>query len=94
MVGRFTILTMANTKSAIKNIRKSVTQTARNQRIKSRLKTLKKKVTSAAEAGDQEAAKAAAIKFVSALDKAAKSKVIHGNAARRHKASCAKFIFA
>ncbi|MCB1120725.1 MAG: 30S ribosomal protein S20 [Verrucomicrobiae bacterium] len=85
---------MANTKSAIKNIRKSSTQTARNLRIKSRLKTLKKKVSAAAATGDQEATKIAAINFVSAIDKAAKAKVIHENAARRHKASCAKYIFA
>ena len=40
---------MANTKSAIKNIRKTATQTTRNTRIKTRLKTLKKRVTAAAE---------------------------------------------
>ena len=85
---------MANTKSALKNIRKTATQTARNTRIKSRLKTLKKKVADAAESGDKEAAKAAAIEFVSALDKAAKTKVIHHNAARRLKSNCAKYIFA
>lgn len=85
---------MANTKSALKNIRKTATQTARNTRIKSRLKTLKKKVAAAVESGDKDAAKAAAIEFVSALDKAAKSKVIHSNAARRLKSSCAKYIFA
>ena len=38
--------------------------------------------------------KAAAIAFVSALDKAAKTKIIHVNAARRLKSSCAKYIFA
>lgn len=85
---------MANTKSAIKNIRKTAGQTARNLRIKSRLKTLNKKVAVAAESGDEEATKLAAIAFVSALDKAAKTKIIHQNAARRLKSSCAKYIFA
>ena len=84
---------MANTKSAIKNIRKTETQTARNQRIKTRLKTLNKKVAIAAASDDKDAVKAAAISFVSALDKAAKSKIIHHNSARRLKASCAKYIF-
>jgi small subunit ribosomal protein S20 len=85
---------MANTKSAIKNIRKTATQTARNQRIKTRLKTLNKKVAAAAASGDKDAAKTAAIAFVSVLDKAAKSKIIHQNAASRLKSSCAKYIFA
>jgi len=85
---------MANTKSAIKNIRKTATQTVRNQRIKTRLKTLNKKVAAAAASGDNDAVKSAAIEFVSALDKAAKTKVVHSNAARRLKSSCAKYIFA
>jgi len=85
---------MANTKSANKNIRKTATQTVRNQRIKTLLKTLNKKLAVAAESGDKDAAKAAAIAFVSALDKAAKTKIIHQNAARRLKSSCAKYIFA
>jgi small subunit ribosomal protein S20 len=85
---------MANTKSAIKNNRKTATQTVRNQRIKTRLKTLKKKVLTAAASEDKDATKAAAIEFVSALDKAAKSQIIHVNAARRLKSSCAKYIFA
>ena len=85
---------MANTKSATKNIRKTATQTARNLQIKTRLKTLNKKVSDAAATGDKDATKLSAIEFVSALDKAAKCKIIHANAARRLKASCAKYIFA
>jgi small subunit ribosomal protein S20 len=85
---------MANTKSAIKNIRKTAGQTERNRRIKTRLKTLNKKIQAAVESGDKEMAKTEAIAFVSALDKAAKTKIIHANAARRLKSSCAKHIFA
>ncbi|MCZ6675603.1 MAG: 30S ribosomal protein S20 [Verrucomicrobia bacterium] len=84
---------MAYTKSAIKNIRKTASQTARNQRIKTRLKTLNKKVAAVAASGDKDAVKAAAISFVSALDKAVKTKIIHRNAACRLKSSCAKYIF-
>jgi small subunit ribosomal protein S20 len=85
---------MANTKSAIKNIRKTAGQTERNQGIKTRLKTLNKKFKAAALSGDAELAKSAATTFVSALDKAAKTKIIHVNAARRLKSSCSKYIFA
>jgi len=82
---------MANTKSAQKNIRKSAKRTEANRQIRSRLKTLAKGVDSASE--DPEKAKAASIEFVSALDKAAKSGVIHTNAARRRKSLVAKYIF-
>ncbi len=83
---------MANTKSAIKAARKAVRNAARNQTIKSRLKTLAKAVT--ASAGDPEKARAAAIAFSSALDKAVKSDVIHRNTASHHKSQVAKYIFA
>ena len=42
---------MANTKSAIKAARKTVRLTARNQNIKTRLKTLHKKFEQAAKKG-------------------------------------------
>jgi len=84
---------MANTKSAIKNIRKTAGQTRRNMAIKSRLKTLKKKVAVAVESGDKDATRSAAIAFVSALDKATKTKIIHQNAARRLKTACSNYIF-
>ena len=84
---------MANTKSALKNVRKTATQTLRNQRIKTRLKTLNKNVATAVASDDKDATKSAAIDFVSALDKAAKCKIIHANSARRLKSSCAKYIF-
>lgn len=84
---------MANTPSAKKNIRKTARQTIRNRAIKSRLKTLRKSVNQAVAAGDAQAARQAAINFVSAVDKAAKTKVIHRNAARRMKSAYAKYIF-
>lgn len=84
---------MANTKSAIKNVRKTARQTERNKRIKSRLKTLGRKYKEIDAASAPEDKKAAAIKYVSALDKAAKSKVIHRNYAVRRKSICAEHIF-
>lgn len=85
---------MANTKSAQKNIRKTERQTERNRFIKSRIKTLAKKVTAASASGDSAVAKQAAIDYVSALDKAAKSGIIHDNKAGRHKAQMAALIAA
>lgn len=82
---------MANTKSAIKAARKATRNAARNQTIKTRLKTLAKAVKAAV--GDPEKARAAAIAFSSALDKAVKSNVIHRNTASHHKSQVAKFVF-
>lgn len=85
---------MANTKSALKAARKSARNAVRNQAVKTRLKTLARAVQKAAAGTDAEAARAAAIAYSSALDRAVKSSVIHRNAASHHKSQFAKFIFA
>lgn len=85
---------MANTKSAIKAARKSARLTTRNKATKTRLKTLHKKLIAAEKAGKPEETKAAATAYVSAMDKATKSGVVHKNAASRAKAHTAKFVFA
>lgn len=85
---------MANLKASKKNIRRIAKQTTRNRAIKSRLKTLMKKVQAEVSANNKEGAKAAAIELVSAFDKSAKTKVIHPNKAIRQKAAMAKYIFA
>lgn len=72
---------MANTKSAEKNIRKTVRQTERNRIVRSRLKTLAKKVSTA----EGDAAQTSAREYISALDKAAKRGIISANKASRHK---------
>lgn len=82
---------MANTKSAIKAARKALRNAARNKAVKSRLKTLARAVQAAAQ--DPEKARAAAIAYSSALDKAVKSDVIHRNVASHHKSQVAKYIF-
>ena len=87
-------LSMANTKSAIKAARKSARFTLRNQGVKTRLKTLHKKLDAAIKAGEAAATKAAAGEYASAMDKAVKSGVVHKNAASRAKAHAAKFVFA
>ncbi|MFZ9682214.1 MAG: 30S ribosomal protein S20 [Cephaloticoccus sp.] len=83
---------MANTKSAIKAQRKTVRQTDRNKATKTRLKTLHKKLLAAVQGGDSAATKAAASSYVSAMDKAVKSGVVHKNAASRAKARAAKHL--
>jgi small subunit ribosomal protein S20 len=85
---------MANTKSAIKAARKAARLHDRNQGVKTRLKTLHKKLEAAVAAKDAAAAKQAGIAYVAAMDKAAKTGVVHANAASRAKAHAAKYIFA
>lgn len=80
---------MANTKSALKYIRKTEGRTLRNRQVKSRLKTLAKKVETSVAAGDKDAIIAATRLYVSALDKAAKTGLVHANKIARHKARCA-----
>jgi small subunit ribosomal protein S20 len=83
---------MANTKSAIKAARKSTRLHDRNQGVRTRLKTLRKKFDAATEAKDPAAAKAAGIAYASAMGKAAKTGVIHRNAARHATARVSKAV--
>lgn len=85
---------MANTKTAIKNMRKTETRTLQNRSAKSRLRTLARALAKLEAEGSAEDKKAAASRYISALDKAAKTKIIHRNVAQRQKARCSKFIFA
>ncbi len=80
---------MANTKSALKYIRKTETRTLRNRQVKSRLKTFSKKVEAAAASGDKDALASASRQYVSALDKAGKTGLVHANKIARVKARCA-----
>ena len=85
---------MANTKSALKYIRKTATRTLQNRQVKSRLKTLSKKVAEAAASCDKEALAAISKTYISALDKAGKTGLVHANKIARHKARCAALIAA
>lgn len=82
---------MANTKQAQKYIRQTAVRTARNRTVRSRLRTLAKKVRSFSEPSEE--ATKAAMEYSSALDKAAKRNIIHRNVANRHKAAISKFLF-
>ncbi len=74
---------MANIKSAKKRISVIETKTLRNKMIKSKVKTLVKKVDVAVAANDKAAAGAALSEAVVAIDKAAAKGVYHKNTAAR-----------
>ncbi|OPZ87462.1 MAG: 30S ribosomal protein S20 [bacterium ADurb.Bin429] len=80
---------MPNTKSAKKDLKISERNRARNQSVKSRLKTLRTKAHAAitADAGASEDAVKAALK---AFDSAATKGVIHRNTAARRKSRLMK----
>lgn len=84
--------TMAHTKSAQKRIRQTEVRTERNRAAKSRIRTLRKKVADALTAGDKTAATAAASVLASAVDKAAKTNLIHSNKAANIKSKTAKAL--
>ena len=76
---------MANTRSAAKQARASLRRGAQNKSIKSRLHTVEKKFLAAVTDKKTEDANALYRQLSSALDKAAKTKVIHRNNASRKK---------
>ena len=80
---------MANIKSAQKSIRKIQRRTEHNRSVRSKLKTLAKNAMTA----EGEAAAQCARAYLAALDKAAKTGVVHQNKADRHKARFAAAAF-
>jgi small subunit ribosomal protein S20 len=85
---------MANTKSAIKNIRKNRARYLQNRMVISRLKTLEKKFQTALESKDSSLAKDASSAFISALEKAKKSSLVHANKVSRKKSRCSAMLVA
>jgi small subunit ribosomal protein S20 len=76
---------MPNKKSAERRMRSSARQQERNLRVKSRLKTLERNLRIAVQKGEKEAAAKVLVLASSALDKAAKTGVIHRATANRKK---------
>ena len=74
---------MANIKSATKRILVTETKTARNNAIKSKVKTYVKKVETAVEKKDVEAAKVALKEAISVINKAGSKGVYHKNTCAR-----------
>ncbi len=74
---------MANIKSAKKRILVNETKALRNKAIKSKVKTVVKKVEAAVAAGDKELAKASLLVAISEIDKATTKGVYHKNTSSR-----------
>lgn len=86
-----TDLHMANLKSSQKDIRRIEKRSEHNRGIRSSLKTLRKKVVSAASENAEQGT-AAVREYSSSLDKAAKTGIIHKNKAARLKSRAAKAL--
>lgn len=86
---------MANLKASKKDIRRIAKRTERNRNKSSTLKTLVKKVrTLEATGASAEELNAAAREYISKLEKACKTNVVHANKVSRHKRALSKHIFA
>ncbi len=76
---------MANTKSADKAARQAVKHRARNVALRSRMRSAIRKVADAVATGNKDAAKASYQAAVPLIDTLVNKKIIHRNAAARHK---------
>lgn len=83
---------MPNTKSALKELRKTKKRTVKNLRSKRSLKTQAKDILKALEVGDLEKAKKLFPTFQKTVDKAVKTNIIKKNTASRKKSRLAKKI--
>ncbi len=81
---------MANIKSQIKRNRQNDLAHERNKAVRSALKTAVRKFRAAADAGNADEAKAAALDAAKKLDKAASKGVIHKNQAANRKSAIHK----
>ena len=77
-------------KQAFKRMRADKKRQMRNLGIESELKTLSKKLTAFLSSNKKEEAKAAALAYISKLDKAASKGIIHKNTASRKKSRALK----
>ena len=77
------VFSLANIKSAKKRIKVIETKTLRNKMVKSKLKTIIKKLEASVAAGDKAAAEAQLKVCTSELSKAAAKGIMHKNTASR-----------
>ena len=80
---------MANTKSAEKAARQAEKHRARNVALRSRMRSAVRKVTTAVESGNKEAATGAYQEAVPVIDSLVNKQIIHRNKADRHKSRLA-----
>ena len=83
---------LANIKSAKKRILVAETRAARNKAIRSKVKTVTKKVEAAITAGDKAAAQVCLISAIAEIDKAATKGVYHKNTASRKVSRISKAV--
>lgn len=83
---------MANIKSQIKRVKTNAERTERNRAAKSELRTWIRKVRTAVDAGDAEAAKAALVTASTKIDKAVTKGILHANQAANKKSRLAKRV--
>jgi small subunit ribosomal protein S20 len=80
---------LANTKSALKEIRKIGRRRQRNRLVRAAARTMVKNASRAIQSGDADAPQTLE-QAISALDKAAQKGIIHKNAAARRKSRLMK----
>lgn len=80
---------MANIKSQIKRIRTNELARLRNKSVKSALKTAVRRVRTAVDSGDKNAAQVELVAASRSLDKAVSKGVIHANQAANRKSALA-----
>ena len=83
---------MANIKSAKKRILVNATKAARNKQIKSKVKTMIKKVDAAVVAADKDLAKTNLVTAISEIDKACTKGVFHKNTVARKVSRLSKAV--
>lgn len=83
---------MPNIKSSIRSVKTDAERRARNNSIKSELKTQTRKVEETVAAGKNDEAKALLTKATSSIDKAASKGVIHKNTAARKKSRLSRLV--
>lgn len=83
---------MANHKSAIKRNKQNVARNARNNHIRSTMRTLVKNVREAVAAGEAEVAQTALAKAIPYIDKTATKGVIHKATASRKISRLSKLV--
>ena len=83
---------MANSKSALKRVRQIKRRTDRNKTLRTKVKSLRKKVLDAAEAGKTDEAQAGLKDLSSAIDRAEKKGIFHKNKAANLKSKTSKAI--
>lgn len=83
---------MAQHASALKQMRQSLKNRARNRKNVSQIKTQVKKLRAAIAAGDAAAAQKLLPQTVGEIDRAVKKGVIHDNAAARYKSRLSRKI--